>query len=188
MGACQRPSGRGVIEGSAAPVRGGVAHLALLREPSGRVIRIVGTLKILQVATDTGGGGEVVVTVGMALRALHADMGTRQREPGFRVIELSRLPGGRAMAHLALLRQSGGGVIRIRRSLEILQVTGNASRRRQVVIPIGMALCALHLRMCTGQWERGLGMIKGGGLPCGRLMANLALLRNPGGDVIGIGC
>jgi hypothetical protein len=79
-------------------------------------------------------------------------------------------------------------VIRIRRSLEIFQVTGDASHRRQVVIPIGMALCALHLRMRTGQGERSLGMIKSSGLPCGRLMANLALLRNSGGDVIGIGC
>lgn len=92
MRACQRPSGRGVIEGSAAPVRGGVADLALLGESSCRVIRIVGTLKILQVATDTRGGGEVVVAVGMALRALHAHVCARQRKPGFRVIELSRLP------------------------------------------------------------------------------------------------
>jgi hypothetical protein len=81
MRACQRPSGRGVIEGSAAPVRRGVADLALLGESSGRVIRIVGTLKILQVATDACGGGEVVVTVRMALRALYAGMCPCQGEP-----------------------------------------------------------------------------------------------------------
>lgn len=92
------------------------------------------------------------------------------------------------MAHFALLRQSSSGVVRICCSLEVFQVTGNASRRCQVVIPIGMALCALHLRMRAGQRERGLGMIKSSGLPGGSLMTNLALLRNPGGDVIGIGC
>lgn len=47
MGARQRPSGRGVIEGGPAPVRRSVADLALLRKPGSGVIGIVGTLKIL---------------------------------------------------------------------------------------------------------------------------------------------
>ena len=92
MCARQWPSGRGVIKEVAAPVRSTVADLALLGKPSGRVIRIVCTLKILQMATDTSGDGQIVVPVGMALRALHADMCARQRKSGFRVIELGRLP------------------------------------------------------------------------------------------------
>jgi hypothetical protein len=92
MRARQRPSGRGVIEGGPAPVRRSVADLALLRKPGRGMIGIVGTLKILQVAADARGDGQVIVPVGMALRALHADVCPRQREAGFGVIELGRLP------------------------------------------------------------------------------------------------
>ena len=55
MRARQRPSGRGVIEGCAAPVRRAVTDLALLGESSCRVIRIVGPLKILEMTGDAGG-------------------------------------------------------------------------------------------------------------------------------------
>lgn len=92
MSARQWPSSRGVVERSCVPVRSTVADLALLRKPGCSVIRIVCTLKILQMATDTSGDGQVVVSVGMALRALHADMRSRQGESGLRVIELGRLP------------------------------------------------------------------------------------------------
>jgi len=93
-----------VVEGSCIPVRSSVTDLALLRKPGCGVIRIVCTLKILQMATDTRGGGQIVVPVGMALRTLHADMRPRQGESRLRVIELGWLPCGRAMADFALLR------------------------------------------------------------------------------------
>jgi len=79
-------------------------------------------------------------------------------------------------------------VIRIGRSLEVFEVTGNAGSRGQIVISVGVALRALHLRVRTCQGKCSLGMIERSGLPCGSLVANLALLRNPGGDVIGIRC
>jgi hypothetical protein len=78
MSPCQWPSSRSVVEGSTAPVRSSVTDLALLRKSGRGVIRIVGTLKILQVATDTRGDGQIVVPVRMALRALHADVCPRQ--------------------------------------------------------------------------------------------------------------
>jgi|SRR6476646_8388884 len=104
MSARQRPTGRCVVEGGTVPIRSRVANLALLGKPGCGVIRIVCTLKILQMATDASGDGQIVVPVGMALRALHADMRPRQGESRLRVIELGRLPGGRAMADFALLR------------------------------------------------------------------------------------
>ena len=91
------------------------------------------------------------------------------------------------MAHLALLRDSGGRVIRIGRSLEILQVAGNARGRRQVVVPVCMALLALYTGVRAGQRECGPRMIEGGWLPCRRRMADIALLRHAGRQVVWIG-
>lgn len=186
MSARQWPSGRGVVERSCVPVRSSVTDLALLRKPGCGVIRIVCTLKILQMATDTCRDGQIVVPVSMALRAQHADMCPRQGESRLRVIELGRLPRGRAMADFALLRQSSSGVIRIGRSLKVFQVTGNAGSRGQVVISVGVALRTLHLRVRTSQRKCCLGVIETGGLPGRSRMANFALLRHASCDVIRI--
>ena len=57
------------------------------------------------------------------------------------------------MANIALLRESHGRVIRIRRPLVILQVTTYAGRRRQVVVAILMAIRARQVRMRARQRE-----------------------------------
>ena len=186
MSARQRPTGRRVVEGGTAPIRSSVTDLALLRKPGCGVIRIVCTLKILQMAADTRGDGQTVVPVGVALRALHADVCPRQGESRLRVIELGRLPRGRAMAHFALLRQSSSSVVRIGRSLEVFQVTRNPGSRGQVVISVGVALRTLHLRVRTSQRECRLGVIETGRLPGGSRMADFALLRHASRDVIRI--
>ena len=90
------------------------------------------------------------------------------------------------MADLALLRNSGRSVIRIRRTLKVLQVAGNASRSRQVVVSVRVALGARHLCVGTRQRKCRLRMIEGGGLPGRRRVTDLALLRYPGRHVIGI--
>ena len=90
------------------------------------------------------------------------------------------------MADFALLRNPGGSVIRTRRSLKILQVTGNAGRGRQVVVSIRVALGAGHLCVGTGQRKGGFGMVKCGRLPGRSRVADLALLRDPGRHVIWI--
>ena len=77
MSARQRPPGRCVVEGGTVPIGSRVTDLALLRKPGCGVIRIVGTLKILQVAANTCGGGKTVIAIGMALRALHAHVCAR---------------------------------------------------------------------------------------------------------------
>src|SRR6202521_1324747 len=55
VGARERESGLGVIEVRRRPGHRGVARLACLRESLLRVVRIIGVLKILQMAGDTGG-------------------------------------------------------------------------------------------------------------------------------------
>ncbi len=60
------------------------------------------------------------------------------------MIESRRTPGGRAVADIALLREAGGNMVRVVRVLEISQVAVHASRVRNVVITIRVALAALQ--------------------------------------------
>src|ERR1700750_2023023 len=108
----------------------------------------------------------------MALCTLDAHVSARQWKTGFRVIEVRRLPGRGRMTNLALLRDPSCRVIRIVRSLKLLQMTRNARRRRDVVVSIRVALCAGNLRVCAGQGEGRFRMIKCGWLPCGRGVAD----------------
>ena len=90
------------------------------------------------------------------------------------------------MADFALLRNPGCSVIRTRRPLKILQVTGNAGRGRQVVVSIRVALGAGHLCVGTGQRKCRFRMVEGGRLPSGGCVTDLALLRDPSRHVIWI--
>ena len=104
----QRESGGVVIESRARPGSGGVALLASLREAGLHVIRIGGSLEILQVAADAGGvgAGQIVVAIHVALGALHARVGASQRESGGVVIESGARPGSGRVALLASLREA----------------------------------------------------------------------------------
>ena len=59
-----------------------MAHLALLRDASRRVIRIRCALVILQMTRDTRGRVEVVVSVHVTQTALHVDVRPGQRKCG----------------------------------------------------------------------------------------------------------
>ena len=91
------------------------------------MIRLRGALEVLQVATHARiiRGGQVVVVVDVAVRALARRNGMRsgQREPGCRVVKRCRLPCSCVVAGFASLRESAAHVVRIRGALEILQVT-----------------------------------------------------------------
>jgi hypothetical protein len=62
------------------------------------------------------------------------------------VIERRRLPGRRVVAGIAGLRESCRNMVRIGGSLKILQMTGDARGRGQVVVVIDMAIRALPRR------------------------------------------
>ena len=154
-----------VIEGRRHPRCGVVANIALLRKSYGDVARIVRVLEIRQVARHAGCIGQFVVGVDMALTALHARMGSGQGPAGRGVIERSGSPVTGAMAHFALLRQSGRNVIRVRRTLVILQVATHAGGGSQVVVAVGVALRALHADMRASERESRLRVIEGSRLP-----------------------
>ena len=101
-----------------------MAHLAGLRKILLRVVGIVRSLVVLQVARDARGIGDVVVVIGVAIGALARRHGMQagQREAGFRMIEVCRRPTAGGVADLAGLREILLHVIGIVRSLEVLQM------------------------------------------------------------------
>ena len=85
----QRKSRLGMVEGRRLPGGGVVTGLACLREAAGYVIWVRGALKVLQVARNASGAGQVVVVVDVAVGALprRHGMSTSQCEIDHRVIE-----------------------------------------------------------------------------------------------------
>ena len=114
--------GLGVVECGRLPSGRVVAHFAGLRE-SGR--HMIGTRRLVEIRHVAAGalsryGGIVVVQV--AQRALHCKVRPSQWERGLGMVECRRLPGGRGVAHIAGLRESGRHMIGIRRLVEIRHV------------------------------------------------------------------
>ena len=115
----------------------------------------------------------------MALGASHRRVDSRQRESSGRVIEGRVCPRRGVVALLTSLREAGLHVVRIRRSLEVLEVATDARcvRRRQVVVVVDMALRALHGRVRTAQGKSSGRVIERRIIPRRRRMALLARLR-----------
>ena len=90
------------------------------------------------------------------------------------------------MADVALLRESGGNVVRIVSALEILEVTTDARGVGQVVVSIGMTLGTLHVGMSSGERPAGSGVIENSRGPVRRTVTHFTLLRETSGDVIRI--
>jgi hypothetical protein len=151
-----------------------MAYLALLGQSTGYVIRIGRSLEVFQMTGNARSRGQVVISFDVALRALHLRMRASERKRRLGMIETSGLPGGGRMADFALLRHASRDVIRIRCSLEILDVTGNAGGRRQVVIPVSVALVALKLRVSTRKRKANRIVIETRRLPRGSRVAILA--------------
>jgi hypothetical protein len=124
-----------------------VADLALLRDPGCRVIRIVRSLKILQMTGSARRRRDVVVSIRVALCACNLSVCPSQGEGRFRMIKCGWLPCGRGVADLALLGDAGSQVVWVRGALEVLDVARDACPRGQVEISVGVTLIALQLRV-----------------------------------------
>src|ERR1700757_425262 len=96
----------GVTEGGALPARGGVAGRTRRGETDRHVVRIGRPRVVRLVASVAVGGQGRVVVVYVAACAAHRGMRTGQRERGVVVIKRCRRPGTRAVAYVALLRES----------------------------------------------------------------------------------
>ena len=122
----QRKARFRVIESRRLPSCGGVAGFASLREPATHVIRVGGSLEILQVTRHAGRAGQVVVVIDVAIGTLprRNRMRARQHKVHRGMIETRRLPRRSGVALQAIRREIGSHVIRIRRALEIFEVAG----------------------------------------------------------------
>ncbi len=187
----EREPGAVVIEGGVEPGAGAVTLFAGLREIRSDVIRIGGSLEILQVAAHAGRGGEVVVVVDVAVgagaRRYRVQAG--EREPGAVVIKRGIQPGAGVVALVAGLREVRRHVIGIGGSLVVLQVAGRAGRAVQVVIVVDVAIGAgaRRDRVQSGKREPGAVVIKRGIQPGAGAVALVAGLREVRCDVVGIG-
>lgn len=85
-----------------------------------------------------------------------------QRETSTTVVKRRIEPGSRVVARVAGLGEVRGRVIWVRRSLEVLEVTRNACRGRQVVVIVHVAINTLpgRHRMHARQRERCQRMIE----------------------------
>jgi len=126
----ERESGLGVIEVRRRPGHRGVARLACLRESLLRVVRIIGVLKILQMAGDAGGLGQGVVIVDVAIgaRTWRHSVGAREEESSECVIETCVQPVIGRVARLACSSKFSGNVVGVPGGLKNFLVATQASR------------------------------------------------------------
>ena len=175
-----------MIEGGRPPCRCRVARRAVLRKASGHVIRIRRALEVRQVARGASGRCSRVTPIHVALRAGGIDVCAGERKARQIVIERSRTPRRRAMAHAAGLRDSRGDVVRIRSAVEVVQVAGSAIRAQAGVITVDVAGGARLADVRAGQREARGGMVKLRALPGGCGVTLLAGLRETACDVVRI--
>lgn len=109
-----------MVEGGARPRSRVVAQRAGSGESRCQVVGIGGALIILLVAGVAVRRRVRVLAIDVAAGAGHSGVRAGQREAGGVVIEAGRNPRCRVVAHLALLREPGGRVVRIVGVLEIL--------------------------------------------------------------------
>ena len=168
-----------------------MALLAGLSESRSRVRRIIGRLKIVQVAAYASGvrRRQVVVAIYVARGASDGGMRSGQRESRRRVVKRSATPVRGGVALLASLREVRLHVIRIRGSLEVSQVAARARRvsRRQVVVSVYVALYALQGHVRARKRESSRRVVERRIPPGSRGMALLASLREVRLHVIRIG-
>jgi hypothetical protein len=113
-------------------------------------------------------------------------MCTSQSKRGRVVIERCPCPGNRSVTGRTLLREPGLGMVWVRRSAVIGEMTGNAGCRKAGIDIVLVTCGALHTRMGAGQRKLCRAVIKSGSQKscCG--MAKGTVLREPGLGVIRI--
>ena len=92
------------------------------------------------------------------------------------------------MADVALLGESPGHVIWIRRALVVLPVAADAGSIGQVVVAIDMAIAALQFQVPSRQGKAALGMIECSRLPRGGAVAHGAVRRKTLQCVVRVRC
>ena len=106
------------------------------------------------------------------------------------MVEGCRLPSNGSVTGLAVLRKSSRDVIRIRSTLEILQMAGSAGRAGQVVVVVDMAVeaNARRIGVCVRERKAYPCVIKFCVEPGIRPMTSFASRRKASRHMIRVGC
>lgn len=136
----QREGRRVVVEAGRSPGRGAVAHLAGLREPRRRVIRVVRILEILQVAGNACRAQIRKLSAHVARLALQCGVRASKGEAAERMVEFRIGPRNRAVANGAISGEPSGHVIGVGRLLKIRHVARGAGRGHGRVTAVDVAL------------------------------------------------
>ena len=188
VGAGERERSLVVIERGARPGRSVVAGGAGGRKARCDVIRIRGAGVVSLVAGVTIGRNGCVVVVGVAGCARHSDVGAGERKCSSVVIECGWRPGRRVVACCTCGRKASCRVIGVGGSGVVGFMAGVAVRWNGCVVVVGVARRARHSDMRTGEGEGTGGVIEGRRIPAGGGVAERAIRREGGGDVIRICC
>ena len=187
VSSAQRP-GRVLVAASVPRgVGGGVARLAVGREPGRRVAGIGRRVEGRLMAADALAGGALEDSAGVAGGARLLGVDTLQRIRSG-VVE-HRLRPGRvrpAVARLARGREAGGRVIGPRRSLVVGQMARDAGRAHAGVDVVGVASSAARGDVGALQRPDGVPVATGGPRRIGGLVARLAVRRETCGGVGGV--
>jgi len=135
-----------------------MTRLASLGEATCNVIRVLGVVEVLNMASDAGRGPQIVVVVDVAAftRPRRHGMSARQQEAGSRVVKFRVEPAIRRVAAFAgrLERHAPSHVIRIRRALELLHVARQTIRGHRLELTVARILVAgiaIHRGMRASQ-------------------------------------
>jgi hypothetical protein len=116
--------------------------------------------EILLMAAGTLRWGSLVLAVGVTLRAWDVRMLPGQLEIGLVMVKCRRLPRRSGMTGLALRREGGRRVLRVRRSIVLLLMARDALRGESLKPVARMALRAGGRQVSTSQCKSGRGMVK----------------------------
>jgi len=151
MFAGQRELRVGMIESRRSPDSCGMAGLAVMREITRHVRRIVGPLEVVRVATVASRRKSRVDPILMAIGARHGGMPAGQRELCCGMVKRRGRPGRCRVTGLALTRETAAHVRRIGGRLEITGMAAVAGGGQPGILAVLMALSTLHARMPAGQ-------------------------------------
>ena len=175
----------GVIEFGAGPIDSGMALRAILWEAGAGVIRTLGGLILREVARTTRCAQGGVLFVGMALSTGGGGVLASERKLGSAVVKTGGRPSDSGMAELAILRETGAGMVRVLGGLKVGQVARTAGRAQGGVLSIAMALSTGGGDVFASERKLGRAVVKTGGRPSDGGMAELAVLGESGSGMAG---
>ncbi len=185
----QREFRGAVIEHRPTPLRCRVAGFATLRKARRNVVWIRSLLEVGKMARRARRSEPGEFPTHVAIRACRRGVLPGQREPRLGVIKLSTLPLDSRVAETTILREPGGDVIRIRRLLELRQMTRCTLRAKTRELAAHVAARTGGRGMFAREWKTsGRIVIEDGPTPLCRRVARLASLRESCRRMIRIGC